>query len=298
MKILIPSRAEAPAIHLYVSILKTTDKITDRPVLLLLPGGPGGNHTVYNSLQNELIKYANLILFDPRGCGYSDESDAEYCSLDNYIEDVEALRKHFNLTKMILLGGSYGAMAAIGYAVKYAKNLDKLILLAGAPSYHFLETAKANIERKGSPEQIEAAKDLFAGTFKNSEHFNQYYKTTSSLYLFKSAHLQNNLPIVSSGMPCNINILNYGFGNFLRKFNFVPELKNITCETLILVGKEDWINDRVHAEFTAKNIPNSQLIIFNECGHFIWVDQKERFFQEIKNFLSEAEPTQSLQISI
>lgn len=285
MKILIPPTAETPAAQLYVNVLKTTDKITDRPVLLLLPGGPGGNHSVYNSIQNELLQYANLILFDPRGCGYSDECDAKYCSIDNYIEDVEALRKHFNLPRMILLGGSYGAMAAIGYAVKYAKNLDKLILIAGAPSYRFLETAKTNILRKGSPEQIEAAKNLFAGTFKNPEHFNEYYKITCSLYIHTAAHLQNNPPSINSNIPYNINIINYGFGNFLRKFNFESDLKNITCGTLILVGKEDWITDPVHSEFTAKNIPNSKLIIFNECGHFIWVDQREGFLQALQDFL-------------
>lgn len=94
---------------------------TIRDTLILLPGGPGGNHTVYNLFVGKLLPYADLILFDPRGCGNSQNSPAKYCKLEQYIEDVESIREFYNISpdKFIVLGASYGSMAALGYSIKY-----------------------------------------------------------------------------------------------------------------------------------------------------------------------------------
>jgi len=287
MKINIPARKNVPATNLYVEIITHSKKLGDRSIILLVPGGPGGNHTVFHSIKTNLLHYADLILFDPRGCGYSDPSDVAYCSLEHYIEDIEALRQHFNLFKMILFGGSYGAMASLGYAIKYGKYLKNLILLAGSPSYHFLETARKNLIKRGTPEQIKAAEDLFAGTFKDAEHFKTYYQTTSSLYLFNPTKQESKLPTIEPNVPYNIAITNFGFSDFLKKFNFEPYLKNITCKTLILVGQYDWINDPIHAKYMADHIPNAQLVIFDQCGHFVWEDQREKFFNILDEYLKK-----------
>ncbi|MHB1221933.1 MAG: alpha/beta fold hydrolase [Gammaproteobacteria bacterium] len=286
MKITIPQRADAPNTNLYVDIITISgSKLGDRAVIFLIPGVPGGNHTVFYEIQDELLRYGDLVLFDPRGCGQSDASAAKYCSLNSYIDDIQAIRERLCLGKIILLGGSYGAMAALGYAVKYNEYLEKLILLGGAPSYRFLETAKVNLKNRGSLEQKIAAKSLFDGTFKDDEHFKKYYQITSSLYLFKKEAQQNASPTTRSNVPYNIEITNFGFSDFLRKFNFENELKNISCNTLILAGKNDWINDPKHSRFMAKHIQKSQLVIFDDCGHFIWADQREKFFQALNNFL-------------
>ena len=124
-----------------------------RPIIIFVPGGPGGNHTVYLPITEHLLKYADLILFDPRGCGKSAPNDSLYCSIDHYIDDIEAIRRYFNLKQLILLGGSYGAMTSLGYAIKYPAYLKKLILLAGAPSYKFIASAKKNLEQRGTDEQ-------------------------------------------------------------------------------------------------------------------------------------------------
>ena len=44
----------------------------------------------------------------------------------------------------------------------------------------------------------------------------------------------------------NVDVLNFGFGDFLKKFDFRPALKNVNCKTLILWGADDWISDTGH----------------------------------------------------
>ncbi len=287
MKIPIPARSDAPATNLYVETFTANNKLLgSRDILLLVPGGPGGNHNVYNAVKDDLLIYADLIVFDPRGCGNSDFSEPQYCSLENYINDIEAVRQFFNLKKFILMGGSYGAIASLGYAIKYQAYIYKLILISGSPSYRFMKIAKKNLKERGTAEQIKAGEDLWNGTFKDSEHFNRFYTIMKSLYLFHSTHSDSSLPTLKAAVPYNVSIINLGSKEFLKTFDFEGDLSSIQCETLILSGKNDWIHDPSNAVVMAEKIPKNKCYIFENCGHFIWEDQREKFFEAIEKFLT------------
>lgn len=289
MKIRIPQRVNAPETSLWGEVVTQDSNPAslgkNRGVMLLAPGGPGGNHTVYDEIKGELLKYADLILFDPRGCGQSDSSAAEYCTIDHYRDDIEAIRESFGLEKIILFGGSYGSMASLGYAVKYQNRLEKLILSGGAPSFRFIELAKRNLNQRGTKEQILAGEKLFSGSFKSAQEFEEFYKILAPLYVYKFQQ-QDPVPTTKSKVPYNVDVTNLGFSNFLAKFNYEPYLGCVNCATLIIFGKTDWINDPSLAKLMADKIPNSKLVLLDECGHFIWRDQKENFFAALKNFLS------------
>jgi len=281
----IPARNNTPATRIYCKIMqKENGEPGGRPVMLLVPGGPGGNHTVYLPIAEYLLSFADLIFFDPRGCALSDPSDAVYCTIDDYIDDIEVIRSHFNVNKMILLGGSYGAMASLGYAIKYADRLKKLILLAGAPSYKFMETAKKNLEKKGTPEQKAIADKLWNGEFKDAQEFADFYHIMAPLY---SVNTLAAPPTTSSGIPYNIEVTNLGFKTFLRTFKFENDLEKISCPTLLICGADDWINDPVHSKLMAEKISGSVLHVLDHCGHFAEDDQPTLFFSAIKSFIEK-----------
>lgn len=287
-RITIPQRADAPETTLYV---ETVTRAGADKTLLLVPGGPGGNHSVYNAVREKFASLGNLILFDPRGCGYSDAANPEHCTIHHFINDIEAVRQYFGIDKIVAVGGSYGAMAVLGYATKHPEHIQQLILLGGSPSHEFLELAKKNLRARGTQEQITAAESLFNGTFKDPAHFAEYYKTMSPLYLFRTKDKTALAPTTKPGIPYNIDVTNLGFSSFLKTFDFTADLVKITCDTLILSGKNDWINDPSIAESMARQIPRCQLKEFDECGHFIWEDQPEQFFAAVTEFLAAEKPS-------
>lgn len=291
-KIQIPERKQTPPTKIYCKIkYKNDPKLGDRPVMVLIPGGPGGNHSVYLPIADQLLEYADLIFFDPRGCGNSEASEAKYCMINDYIDDIEAIRLHFNLNKIILFGGSYGSMASLGYAIKYPIHLEKLILLAGAPSYKFIETAKKNLEQKGTDQQKMVAQKLWDGTFRDAKEFSDFYSIMAPLYSVNLSHSATPPPTISSGIPYNIEVTNLGFGNFLRTFNYEHEIEKITCPTLIIWGENDWINDVSHGKLIASKIKDSALYIFKNCGHFAEEDQPELFFSALDDFFKVQKKT-------
>lgn len=252
-----------------------------RPILFMLHGGPGGDHTRFKQHSLELQDVAQLVFIDHRGCGRSQKVKSSEYTIDNNIEDIEALRLHLGLETISVLGTSYGGMVAQGYAIRYSQHVDKLILVATAPSYHFMEEAKKYLSLHASPEQIALSERLFNGSFKNSQQLNNFFEIMEPLYSVNPA----NFPLPKNNTKWNVQALNKGFREELSQFNFLPDLKKITSKTLILAGENDWICRPNQARLINQHIPDSKLIILNNCGHSIAVDAHKPYIEEIKRFL-------------
>ena len=256
----------------------------ERPTLFLLHGGPGGDHLRFKQHSIELQDYAQLIFIDHRGCGRSKKTKQKEYTLENNIEDIEALRKHLGLEKICVLGASYGGMVAQGYAIRYPKNLEKLILVVTAPSYHAMDDAKEYLKNFGTKKQLAIAEHLWNGSFKDHDHLMEYFNAFEAVYSVSTKNKKKQSPVKIKTI-WSAEAINEGFGGFLRKFNFIPKLKNIKCPTLVLAGDKDWICSAIQSKIIAKHIPNAKLKIFKNSGHAIAVDAHKQYIQAIKSFL-------------
>jgi proline iminopeptidase len=288
MFIKMKERHNIPPDSLYVEY-KCKDPKNKRPTLILLPGGPGGDHSIYAKQIDVFFKWVDVVIFDPRGCGKSSLATPACYSMDVYIDDVEDIREQLELDDIVILGTSYGSMAAQGYAVKYGKKvgLKALVLVAGAPSYEFIESARLGLLEIGSSEQIETFDCLLAGRITTDEQLREYFKVMAPLY---STSTRNGETFHSAKKDVHYNadaaLAGFGPDGFLRMFDWRNELPAIACPTCIIVGEEDWINQTEQAEEMQKLIPQSNLVIIKESGHFVWVDQKEKYLSVVTDFLS------------
>ncbi len=210
------------------------DQWVERPVLFLLHGGPGSNHLRFKQHSLELQEVAQLVFIDSRGCGQSKKTKSSEYTLENNVEDVEALRNYLGLKKICILGTSYGGMVAQAYAIRYAKHLEKLILVATAPSYRYAEEAKRNLQKNGNAKQIAICQHLWNGTFKNSQHVEKFFKLMDPLYSI-TARLKKKPVYAKPLMKFSYEALNKG-ASYLRHFDLITQLHKINCPTLILAG--------------------------------------------------------------
>lgn len=101
---------------------------TSKPVVVFLHGGPGG-HISEQSFDFFDLDEWFVIAFDQRGTGNS----LPFASLENNtifdaVDDMELIRKQFNVDSWTVFGGSYGSTLALVYASKYPKRVDSLVL--------------------------------------------------------------------------------------------------------------------------------------------------------------------------
>jgi proline iminopeptidase len=98
-----------------------------KPVLYL-HGGPGGGCSPHDFRYFNPHKF-NIILHDQRGSGKSKPyAEIRENTTENLVEDIEKLRKHLGLDRVILFGGSWGSTLALAYAEKYPQNVRGIVL--------------------------------------------------------------------------------------------------------------------------------------------------------------------------
>jgi proline iminopeptidase len=98
-----------------------------RPVFML-HGGPGGSSSPYMRRFCDPDKF-HIILHDQRGAGKSKPlGEIKDNTTQLLIEDIEKLRLHFKLDKIILFGGSWGTTLALAYAETYPEHVSGMIL--------------------------------------------------------------------------------------------------------------------------------------------------------------------------
>src|ERR1035437_8147280 len=121
--------------------------------LVIVHGGPGASHDYFLPYLMPLATKNRLIFIDQRGSGKSEklENTSTY-TVENMVEDVEAVRQVLELGKISLLGHSYGGVLAQAYALKYQENLSHLILCSTFHSVSKMNEVFNKMKEKMSPE--------------------------------------------------------------------------------------------------------------------------------------------------
>ncbi len=258
--------------------------LCQKPVAFLLHGGPGADHTSYKPSFNPLRQILQLVYFDHRGQGRSERGPKDTYTLENNVEDTEALRQYLGLDKIVVIGTSYGGMVALAYAARYPENVSSLIVIATAASSRFLERAKEYLQEKGTPEQKNIAQYLWDGKFTSEEQLKYYFDVMLPLYSL--SYKLNPVAPTPTQTILSVDAINQAFGGFLRRYNLLPDLGKITAPTLVLAGRHDWICPVEFSQEIALFVPKAKLRIFENSGHLIRLDEPKLLIEEITAFLT------------
>jgi proline iminopeptidase len=257
----------------------------ERPVAFAIHGGPGGDHSGFKPGYAALSAHMQVVYFDHRGQGRSARGDPARWTLDENVEDMEALRRHLGLGRIVSIGTSYGGMVAQAHAARYPDSVSHLVLLVTAAHGGFIPRAEAFIAAHGTPEQREVCALLWAGGFRAEAELKRYYAAMGPLYARR--HDAAAAAAAQARMIHSPEALNRAFGpdGFLRRFDLRPELPRITAPTLVISGAHDWICPPEFGAEIHRLIPGSRYLVFAESSHSLRVDEPERLVREILAFL-------------
>ena len=143
------------------------------PPLVILHGGPGASHDYFLPHVVPLSRKNRLVFIDERGGGKSPklENPVDY-TVQNMVEDAEAVRKALRLGKINLLGHSCGGVLAQAYALKYQENLSHLVLCSTFHSTRGMNQVFKTMKAKMSPDLRERIDKLeAAGLYGHGEDY-------------------------------------------------------------------------------------------------------------------------------
>jgi pimeloyl-ACP methyl ester carboxylesterase len=128
----------------------------DGEPLVCLPGGPMLASSYFGDLGG-LAAHRDLVRLDLRGTGDSAvPADPLTYRCDRQVDDVEALRAHLGLDRMVLAGHSAGGTLAILYATRFPERVERLVLIAPSPRVVGIDVTDADRRelaelRRGEP---------------------------------------------------------------------------------------------------------------------------------------------------
>ena len=78
----------------------------------------------------------------------------------------------------------------------------------------------------------------------------------------------------------------------LARATSIPQYKNISAETMIIVGREDRMTPpHSDAEYVQKKIPRARLLVLEDVGHWSHLEDWERTAEEMMKFIGLRHPS-------
>jgi pimeloyl-ACP methyl ester carboxylesterase len=127
-----------------------------KPVVLI--AGYGCDHTYWTAMLTSLVQHYQVLLFDNRGVGQTHD-DGSALTADLMADDTLRLIKALNLSKPHIVGHSMGGTIAQRLAVKYAEQIDKVVIINSSAKWSLvaLQASQAALqlrEHRVEPELI------------------------------------------------------------------------------------------------------------------------------------------------
>lgn len=251
------------------------------PPLVLCHGGPG-LWDMFAELAAALADRHTVHRFDQRGCGRS-ELAGPY-TVARAIADLDAVRAHTGHDRVALLGHSWGAQLALGYALAHPDRVTRLVYLSGTglsmTSWRdAFETAYAarvdtdlvrRLEAGSAAERREAAVLRWTADFADRTRAREWAERMATPWF-----------------PVNL-AANRGLWTELTDTWREPELvaacRDLPVPTLILEGAED-VRPRWAVDSLADALPDVTRVTLPGVGHLPWIEAPGPCLQALRDFL-------------
>ena len=110
-----------------------TRRVGNGPPVVVLHGGPGAHHDYLLPQYDRLAEGRALLYYDQRGGGRSPVARDVAVGWREHVVDLDALRDHWRLERLTLLGYSWGGLLAVLYALEHPDRIARLALVSAAP---------------------------------------------------------------------------------------------------------------------------------------------------------------------
>lgn len=273
-------------IRLYVDVegpglVPDGKSMREKPTLIVMHGGPGFDHTSFKPAFSRLADVAQIVYYDHRGHGRSDERPRGEWTLDTWADDIVRLCDALGIDKPIVLGQSFGGMVAQKYVARHPDHPGKVVISSTSPRW-ILERKLAMFEKKGGAMARRLASDFWTNPTKES--FQAYWDGARTLY--------NTRPPVDpqagDRATFNMDILLHFAGGEIRTMDLAPGLAKAKCPVLVMAGQEDPVCPIEDAQEIAAAVPKQWLTFarFADAGHGAWRDDPDAAFEVLREFIT------------
>lgn len=249
-------------------------------VAMLHGSGPGasGWANFNRNIEPMVAAGYRVLLIDCPGWGKSDSLVNEGSRSDLNARIVKGVIDALGIGRIHILGNSMGGHSAVAFALSYPEAIGKLVLMGGG-------TGGMSLFAPMPTEGLKLLNGLYREpTLDNLRRFNDVFVFDASV--LTEDLLQARLANMLNRRDHLENFLKSLAANPRQFPDFGPRLPTIAAHTLIVWGRQDRVVPMDGGLRLVAGIPNSELHVFNQCGHWAQWEHADRFNRLVSDFLS------------
>jgi proline iminopeptidase len=255
--------------------------------VVFLHGGPGqGSETFARFAGPALERSHRIVYLDQRGSGRSEKHWKKEYSLDLMVDDIEQLRRHLGVEQLALIGHSFGTILALEYAAKYPQHLSHLVLSGTVVDFPaIIDLACARLEKVDPTTYAEAVARLAKGSKRRCHIFvaprkfidGNMYPDPATMKLVDETDASDGMHNTGEifGVLAKQGLLEYRFEGHGR----------LAMPVLAIAGAKDYQAAVEPVRAFVARLRNARLLEYEGRGHFMFVEDPERFARDVSSFL-------------
>jgi pimeloyl-ACP methyl ester carboxylesterase len=262
-----------------------TAGVSGPPVVLLHGGGIDSSGFTYGRIIGPLAEGRRVFAPDWPGYGRSDKPDLDY-TMGFYVDFLEHLMDALDLGKASIVGISMGGGAALGFALRSAQRVDKLVLVDsyglgsdvpwGRLGYLMV---RAPLIDKLTYALLRRSRAMVRWSLYGLVHDR---RTVTEGMVGETARLLEDPEAGRAWSSFQKNEVGWGG----LRTDFSGRLGALTVPTLLVHGAQDRAVPVGWARRAQERIPACELRVFPACGHLPPRERPEEFYRSVERFLS------------
>ena len=265
-------------------------------------GHPNSGKIGYEMTLKPLEEKFTMVYYDTRGTGKSEAPQKlEDYNSDQLSKEIDLLRKKVGAEKIWIFGHSDQSAVALQYAVEHPEHVSGLILTGTS----FIGDLDETLQRKRDSENKRIKESAWFSQVVEDWEYMYVNKTSTDKsgkdladspikwWAYDEESSQKVIPIVKviseAGRRKPIAGKHFVETPYQRQkyLEIQKKFKNLKVKTLIINGKFDTNNAPEFAEELHRNLLNSKLVLLDKSGHFPWIEEPDKTFEEIFKWLAE-----------
>lgn len=268
--------------------------------ILFIPGGPGFSHRRLEPFFRALSSGYRVIFYDPYGRGQSGRKAANVgYSLDDDVQDIEALRLNLKIERMVIVAHSAGCVIAGKYAERHPERISRLVLASGALSSALwrrgpIDAVNRRIQQ-GDPLLWQKLNEIIAGGRLSSDIQYQALMGQAWEHLNSGGAGAEFASFASRESDWNPEVYFSMLGNDpertlageFQNFDLFPALRSLRIPILLTYGKMDPSFPLELREEISKALPKASFHTFLSSYHSPHRDENAAYLVLLQRFLHE-----------
>ena len=237
---------------------------------LYMVHGIGSRRATWTGLVPALAGDFTCVSYDLRGHGESPTPPTPY-SLDELVEDLEALRARLGHERIHIIGHSLGGMIGPAYARAHPDRALSVTLLSTAAGRTAEDSAKVgSVLAAMEAEGVENRLDTLV----------ERWYTDAFIEARPDAIETRKRQVLDTPEHVFLSVF-----HIYAETEMAPWLHEVACPCLVLTGELDGgCNPRLN-RFIADTLPDSELVILDGLKHSILIEAPERVAPPVRGFL-------------